>query len=610
MRRMGAFALLLLLSVLPAWSSSFVMDYYAVRIDVDRARGMVIRENFSMEYTEPSHGFYRDIQYRFPDGTKADVEMLGASTEDIAVEDDGTFMSLRIGDPETLLISGPYAYSIEYAYDLGGDRYSDYDEVYYNIVAPDSWDSDIETLVFSITLPYPIDPERVWLTAGGYGSTFELPFVLSDDGCTVSGRYKSLPKGYGMTIRIEMDDGYFNEAVVPVDYASIGYCVAILISIIFLVFAIIVWLRKGRDGKVIAPVRFSPPEGLSPLDVGFILDGCVEDRAVSAMLVYWADKGWITIEEKDGGFAFSKVAEPEAMSDAEQSLFEAFFASSDAVDVKTLAGNGFYGRRQRAAATEAAAFTGGKSLIEPSSERLGRIMCAILVVPAILSAISLTIPFIGGITLFVALAFMMMYAFFTAIAKSIEKKARGGGIKPSMLLPALPFIIFFCFFISMALAGLPGNPMLRTTAACISVASLFSSILISSSISRRSAYAEEKLMEIYGYREFIETVEKDRIERLSAEDPAFYYHVLSYAMAMGVEDQWTRAFDDIYVEPASWYIGGMHDAFAVSRFARRWVYVSRSTLQPPRQMRGGARTSRGSSGFSGGGFSGGGGRSW
>ena len=117
-------------------------------------------------------------------------------------------------------------------------------------------------------------------------------------------------------------------------------------------------------------------------------------------------------------------------------------------------------------------------------------------------------------------------------------------------------------------------------------------------------------MEIYGYREFIETVEKDRIGRLSAEDPAFYYHVLSYAMAMGVEEQWTRAFDDIYVEPASWYIGGMHDAFAVSRFARRWGDVSRSTLQPPRQMRGGARTSRGSSGFSGGGFSGGGGRSW
>ena len=93
-------------------------------------------------------------------------------------------------------------------------------------------------------------------------------------------------------------------------------------------------------------------------------------------------------------------------------------------------------------------------------------------------------------------------------------------------------------------------------------------------------------------------------------DPEFFYHVLPYAMALGVENQWVRAFSGIYIEPVRWYSGrDAADIYVISSFSRRWnhAYV---TVVAPQQSRGGARTYRGSSGFSGGGFSGGGGRSW
>ena len=109
---------------------------------------------------------------------------------------------------------------------------------------------------------------------------------------------------------------------------------------------------------------------------------------------------------------------------------------------------------------------------------------------------------------------------------------------------------------------------------------------------------------------FIEKVEKDRIEKLSKEDPQFFYHVLSYAMALDTEDEWVRAFSGMYVEPARWYHGDdVADIYILSSFSRRWNHAYSSVIAPqPRG--GGARTTRGSSGFSGGGFSGGGGRSW
>ena len=165
MRRMGAFALLLLLSVLPAWSSSFVMDYYAVRIDVDRARGMVIRENFSMEYTEPSHGFYRDIQYRFKPYPLRTVtaEISNIKTNvDALLSYNGDYISLRLGDPDEYVF-GPVYYHIMYDYLLEDDGNRDYDEWYVNLLSP-AWNTDVRSFSFSVTFPYEVDPERVWVT--------------------------------------------------------------------------------------------------------------------------------------------------------------------------------------------------------------------------------------------------------------------------------------------------------------------------------------------------------------------------------------------------------------------------------------------------------------
>ena len=603
--------LAVLFLVLPfcAAADGFVMDYYAVRIDVDSSRTMQVRENITLEYTSPAHGFIRDIQHRF--GTaSADIDLLWTSSA-ATVSDDGTFLSVRFGDPEKLLTGGPYAYGLKYTYSPGADSYRDYDEIYYNIVTPDAWPSGISRLAFSVTLPYPVDSSRIWLTAGPEGSVTDLPFMLSDDGRTVSGRYSSLPEGYGVTIRIEMDDGYFDTARHRFDAAGTGFIISLGISFIMAAVSAAAWWFRGRDRKIIAPVRFSPPEGLSPMDAGYILRGMLLPEAISAMVFSWADRKLVSIEENGkGGFSVTKLSSlPGDVPEPEAELFRAFFASSDTISIAELPLKGFPERVRSVQRSEAARFTGSMALSTAASERLRRIIMGVIAACTVLHAFSATLAFPGFLSIFVLVPSLMGYAAFSAAARTAERGMHSGSFRFSGLAGTVFMLIFLLFFISTALIQSGMDPLLSAVDTLVFLIALALSLLAAAAISRRTAYAEEKLSQIMGYREFIDKAEKDRLERLSGEDPEFFYHVLPYAMAFGLERRWTEAFSGITVPPASWYHGSRAlDAYALSSFSRHLASASARTSGPAGGR--GARTFRGSSGFSGGGFSGGGGRSW
>ena len=47
-----------------------------------------------------------------------------------------------------------------------------------------------------------------------------------------------------------------------------------------------------------AAPEFYPPYNLSPAEIGYAVDGIVDSKDVISLLIYWADKGYIRIEER------------------------------------------------------------------------------------------------------------------------------------------------------------------------------------------------------------------------------------------------------------------------------------------------------------------------
>ncbi len=60
------------------------------------------------------------------------------------------------------------------------------------------------------------------------------------------------------------------------------------------------WWSKGRDPRL-QPIaaQYNPPDGLSPSEVGTLIDNSVDMRDITAAIVDLAVRGFITIEEKD-----------------------------------------------------------------------------------------------------------------------------------------------------------------------------------------------------------------------------------------------------------------------------------------------------------------------
>jgi len=116
-------------------------------------------------------------------------------------------------------------------------------------------------------------------------------------------------------------------------------------------------------------------------------------------------------------------------------------------------------------------------------------------------------------------------------------------------------------------------------------------------------------VQIKGFQEFMNRVDADRLKRMP---PDTFEKFLPYAMALGVEHNWAKAFEGIIQNPPTWYQssdGHMFSTFYFVNSLGSLTHTASSTfVSAPRSSSSGSGWSGGGGGgFSGGGFGGGGG---
>lgn len=607
-----------LLVLILIFSTIFVLSAYSfdvenceISVKVGRNGVHEINEFYKLNYTTPSHGFYRYIPYDYSDSPikamNAKVKNLNCSDKYSSEKDDGYYV-MQIGSASKE-IKGKKDYIISYDYDLGADLNEGYDQFYFNLIGSD-WETTFKKVSFSVFVPASYSETQTWVTYGNYSSAKTLEYSVSEteDGFIISGSVSNLKPKQALTIRVQLPDNWYQDARTYWDHRDIFKVFFPIISFFVIVVAAVVWVLKGRDSTPIITARFDPPQGFSPMIVGYIADSQVDDKDITSMLYYWADQGLLTISEpKKNHFEFTKIQNiSDSAPEYEKRLFKGFFKSADRdgkVTLTSLQLSNFFECIQATKVNVTKEFKKDKALYDKKSVRYQGLLYLLSIIPIMFYALSVALyePLVEFIPFFAIMGLFLIVinsiGFYSLFRKWYLRKSN---VIPCLLC-ALPTVLFAALSTIIFKTG-SGVVAFITASLC----SFFACIT-----QKRSEYGNRVLEEVLGYREFIDKVSMDELKMMIDKDPEYYYHVLSYAIVLGLEEKWAKKFESLTVANPSWYIGSPgFDALYLARMSSRMSQAVKINAMPAAVKGGGHGSGFNVSGFAGGGFGGGGGHAW
>ncbi len=601
--------------------NNYTIERYDVKVDVGEDHILSVTETITTDFSTYKHGIYRDIPTSATVYWDIDGEMIShdyrMKIRDISVRDGASdkaidyessygngVLDLKIGSEDETFI-GEKTYVIQYSIKLGDDGRSEFDEVYYNLIGND-WDTYINNMTFAVQLPKAFDESQLAFTSGYYGAIDGSNVSYTVEGNTISGKVtKVLAPGEGVTMRLALPDGYF-----LVEDPGVGFGL-IAVFLLFSAAALVLFLLFGRDKKVYTTVEVSAPEGVTPAEAGYIIDGQADVRDVVSLIIYWANKGYLTIESgKKNQFTLYKVKDAdENMKSYERYMFNELFRRRDKVMASDLKYQ-FHDTIKNVYLDLKDYFSTPATKLYTKSGDIAKGICYLL------AGLTVGIMFGKGFNdyfwslLAGIIAGGIAFALTVVLAGLIgyyAEKCRGR-MKTGVVLTSILYFVFLLLMMTVA-ALLTGQPIAAAVAAIAAAGIGFTG----SYAKKRTEQGNRWLGQILGLKRFIKLVEKDKIEMMVEENPALFYDVLPYAYALGVVDKWADKFKSLALPPPSWYSGTDYTMFNTVVFAsllsqNLHSFQNSMTSNPPSSSSSGGGF--GGGGFSGGGVGGGGGGSW
>lgn len=603
----------ILISFLPNNSyavTDYVINSYDINVKVNENNTFDITETITANFYMRKHGIIRTIPLKNTierlDGStstnRVKITNLQVNNEYSKSNSNGN-LAIKIGNQDTY-VTGLQKYVIKYTYDIGVDPVKDADEFYYNLIGTE-WDTRISNVSFSITMPKEFDASSLGFSSGRYGYTDSDSVSYSVNGNTISGIYTdTLPAGNGLTVRLTLPDNYF----VGARNNNTDYYIIIGISLVIVFIAFILWLLFGKDKPVIETVEFYPPEGYNSAELAFLYKGETDDKAIVSLLIYLASKGYLSIKETENkalfaitkDFTIYKLKEYDGTNEIEKLFFDGLFRTRSSVTSSDLT-NRFYITVNRIKKLLNKKENKTKIFDKKSLQLRGFIIPMMLIIfilitvkpfydTGMLSELPVALIFPG-------IGFSLMISILTS---SSPKSAKIFIIFWGLLFGGIPLFMILPIIFSTSISAITYFIGIL----CIIVLYVFRKIIL-----KRTPFGLEILGKIKGFKRFLETAEKDQLEAMVEKEPEYFYNILPYTYALDVSDKWVEQFENIAVEPPSWYYSST--AFSVHSFGT-FMNSTMTRVNTSMTSRPSSSGSGGSSGggFSGGGSGGGGGSSW
>lgn len=628
----------------------YILNSYDINIIVNENNTLNITEKIGAYFNIEKHGIFRKIPLQNEitrlDGTTSKNY---AKISDIKVSDnyslsiESGYKVIKIGDANYTL-KGQKNYEISYLYNLGRDTGKEYDELYFNLIG-DQWDTSINNITFTITMPKEFDSSKLGFSSGPVGSNDSSKIVYNVDGNVISGKYiGTLDSGEALTVRLELPEGYFVNAGINM---SPIYYLMFIVPMIGLLISFILWKKYGKDEQVVETVEFYPPQGFNSLEIGFLYKGKAENKDVTSLLIYLANKGYIKITERedkssfstDKGFIITKLKEYDGSNANEKMFLTGLFEGDSTVDfdkvkeiMKQAKINGekvsylqaielATDRTEKQSVTKDDLYNRfyvtmnkiisninnrkNKHLIFEKNTKVKSLLVILFIIASLVTIISIpTLEYAGVKELVMTLFICAVFTPFFSVAFS-DRMA----IAFRIFLLVFIFFMSFSFFLTLPIASAVKEDYHYLIGIIFGIACIIGMILLFKAMPKRTKYGNEMLGKIKGFKKFLETAEKQKLESMVMDNPTYFYDILPFTYALGVSDKWIEKFESISVKAPNWYDG--YSSFSAASFSN-FINSTMSSVSSAMSSSPSNSSSGGSSGggSSGGGSGGGGGGSW
>ena len=595
------------------YAKSITIEEFHSQLSIELSADVVVKETIRLNFDGSWNGIHRMIPIveRTPQGF---AHRLRASVESVTDLQGAqlTYSSSRQDHSIDLKIYVPSAVDasrtvvIVYRLKNAIRFFEEHDELYWNVTG-DEWPYPILKASATIDLPRELENLRINAFTGGYGSTDRNVEITLDgvmrkpDSVVAPAAEASPPPGAaheimvqakgsmgireGLTVAVAWNTGVLRHptlwdqflAWTADNFASAGM---MLIPVGVFCGLWRHWSNYGRDpkpGPVV--VMYEPPEGLSPGEMGTLIDHWPDMRDITATIVGLAVRGIIRIRQ-----TVSK-----SWTTSDKYSFELLKPSSEWTGIsafeKVLLGGLF----------------GDSTATKKPNEK------------EIVTAVSTDDL---DHTFYKKLPEIKNALFESLISKGYYQQRPDTVFNWYMTAGFVGGFVFVLVFstVGPVLFGSLGLPP-ATTIVAIVCSILTGLITMGFAYGMPSRTKKGALVwdSIRGFEEFLSRVESHRLNSLPLT-PELFEKYLPYAMALGIESKWAKAFEGIYTEPTQWYVGSnptttFHSTSFANDLSQMSSCTGSSMSSLPRSSGGSGFSSSGGGGggFSGGGSGGGGG---
>jgi hypothetical protein len=292
---------------------SWHIEQFHTDLEIEQSGETRVTETIRFRFDGEWNGIFRDLLLTPPKvyGRRDlfDVELVSITDErgqplDFETTSRGRIRQWKVYIPgavntsKTVVIRYDLLDGIGFFGEPGRDNYLD--EIYWNVTG-NEWEVPILSVSARVVLPEGVEPHESAAYSGAGGSTEQSARIETDANTVTFTEDGALGPGDNLTVATSWPGGFVVRTEQP-GAIERGASAAWPLTIPFFAFffAYRQWDRKGRDPEALSiTVQYEPPGGLTPAEVGTLIDHHAQMRDITATLVDLAVRGYIHIEKDD-----------------------------------------------------------------------------------------------------------------------------------------------------------------------------------------------------------------------------------------------------------------------------------------------------------------------